>query len=145
MSCFFGNQFAHGNCYLKRSIFFILCTCFFFFFFFFLLCYLLTRLATSRLISVFFMKTILQYLYFNEVFHPEASLFLYFYHVELAHNYCLHTIFQKLHFSKSHFSETPQEKYDYVIFLQPKSPKKCRKNFENRFTIEIIMPKKYFE
>ena len=25
-------------------------------------------------------------------------------------------------------------KYDYVIFLQPKSRKKCRKDFENRFT-----------
>ena len=34
--------------------------------------------------------------------------------------YCLYTIFQNLHFSKSHFSETPQEKYDLVIFLQPK-------------------------
>ena len=62
-----------------------------------------------------------------------------------AYAYCLHTIFQKLHFSKSHFSKTSQEKYDHVIFLQPKSPKKCRKNFENRFTIKIIMPKKYFE
>ena len=43
------------------------------------------------------------------------------------------------------FSETPQEKYDHVIFLQPKSRKKCRKNFENRFTNEIKMPKNYFE
>ena len=40
---------------------------------------------------------------------------------------------QKLHFSKSRFSETPQEKYDRVIFLQPKSRK-------NRFTNKIIMP-----
>ena len=32
--------------------------------------------------------------------------------------------------SKSHFFETPQDKYDHVIFLQPKSRKKCRKNFE---------------
>ena len=55
--------------------------------------------------------------------------------------YCLHTIFQKLHFSKSHFSETPQEKYDQVIFLQPKSRKKCCKNFENWFMNKIIMPK----
>ena len=60
-------------------------------------------------------------------------------------NYCLHTIFQKLHFSKSYFSETPQEKYDHVIFLQPNSPKKCHKNFVNRFTNKIIMPKNYFE
>ena len=44
--------------------------------------------------------------------------------------YCLYTIFKKLHFSKSHFSETPQEKYDHVVFLQPKSRKKCRKNFK---------------
>ena len=44
--------------------------------------------------------------------------------------YCLHTIFQKLHFSKSH----------HVIFLQPKSRKNCRKNFENRFSNKIIMP-----
>ena len=62
-----------------------------------------------------------------------------------AYNYCLNTIFQKLHFSKSHFSETPQEKYDHVIFLQPKSLKKCRKKFENRFTSKMIMPKKYLE
>ena len=59
-------------------------------------------------------------------------------------NYCLNTISQKLHFSKSHYRETLQEKYDYVIFLQPKSRKKCRKN-ENRFTSKIIMPKNYFE
>ena len=39
-------------------------------------------------------------------------------------NYCLNTIFQKLHFSKSHFSATPQEKYDHAIFLQLMSPKK---------------------
>ena len=31
-------------------------------------------------------------------------------------SYCLNTIFQKLHFSKSHFSETQQEKYDHAIF-----------------------------
>ena len=46
--------------------------------------------------------------------------------------YCLHNIFQKLHFSKSHFSETPQEKYYHVIFLQPKSGKKCHKKFEKK-------------
>ena len=44
--------------------------------------------------------------------------------------YCLNTIFQKLHFSKSHFCETLHEKYDHVIFLQPKSRKKCCKNLK---------------
>ena len=61
----------------------------------------------------------------------------------IAH--CLNTIFQKLHFSKSHFSETPQDKYDHVIFLQLMSPKKCHKKFENRFTNKIIMPENHFE
>ena len=56
-------------------------------------------------------------------------------------NYCLCTIFQILHISISHFSETPQEKYDHVIFLQPMSRKKCHKNFENRFTNKIIVHK----
>ncbi|MEW8547924.1 MAG: hypothetical protein AB2693_30835 [Candidatus Thiodiazotropha sp.] len=60
-------------------------------------------------------------------------------------NYCLNTIFQKLHFSKSNFSETPQQKYDHAILLQPMSPKKCHKKFENRFTNKIIMPKNNFE
>ena len=64
---------------------------------------------------------------------------------EVKSSYCLNTIFQKLHFSKSHFSETPQEKYDHVIILQAMSPKKCHKNFENRFTNKIIMPKNHFE
>ena len=41
--------------------------------------------------------------------------------------------------AKENFSETPQGKYDHVIFLQPKSPKKCCKNFENRFTNKIII------
>ena len=41
--------------------------------------------------------------------------------------YCLS---EKVHISKSHFSETPQEKYDHVIFLQPKSSKKCHKNLK---------------
>ena len=41
--------------------------------------------------------------------------------------------------SKFHFSETLQEKYDHMIFLQPKSRKKGYKNFENRFTNKIIM------
>ena len=59
-------------------------------------------------------------------------------------DYCLNTIFQKLHFSKSHFCETLQE-HMTVIFLQPKSRKNCCKNFENRFTSKIIMPKEYFE
>ena len=60
-------------------------------------------------------------------------------------SYCLNTSFQKLHFSKSHFSVTPQEKYNYVIFLQPKSLKKCQNIFENWFTSKIIMPKNYLE
>ena len=59
--------------------------------------------------------------------------------------YCLNTIFQKLHFSKSQFSETPQEKYDHAIFLQLMSPKKGRKKFGDRFTNMIIMPKNHFE
>ena len=57
----------------------------------------------------------------------------------------LNTIFQKLHFSKSHFCETLQEKYDYIIFLQLTNHKKCRKNFENRFTSKLVIPKNYFE
>ena len=57
----------------------------------------------------------------------------------------LYNIFQKLHFSKSHFSETVQEKHEHIIFLQPKSHKKCRKIFENRFTNKIIMPENYLE
>ena len=59
-------------------------------------------------------------------------------------SYCLNTIFQKPHFSKSHFSETPQEKYYHAIFLQPMSPKKCHKKFENRLTNKIIIPKNIF-
>ena len=53
-----------------------------------------------------------------------------------------HHFSEWLHFSKSRFSET-QEKYYHVVFLQPKSLKKCRKKFENRFTSKIVMPKKY--
>ena len=34
----------------------------------------------------------------------------YLYSESMSRNYCLHSIFQKLHFSKSHFSERPQEK-----------------------------------
>ena len=45
------------------------------------------------------------------------------------------------HLSETAFFKMSQEKYDYVIFLQPKSPKKCCKKFENRFTSKIIMPK----
>ena len=40
------------------------------------------------------------------------------------------TIFQKLPFSKSHFSETPPAEYDYVIHLHSKILKICRKCFE---------------
>ena len=57
------------------------------------------------------------------------------------HNYCLNTIFQKLHFSKSHFSERPQEKNEHVIILHFKSLKKCHKNFENRLTNKILCKK----
>ena len=39
------------------------------------------------------------------------------------------SIFQKLHFSKSNFSERPQEKYDHVTILHSKSLKKCHKIF----------------
>ena len=42
-------------------------------------------------------------------------------------DYCLNTIFQKLHFSKSHFSERRQEKYEQVTILHSKSPKKATK------------------
>ena len=59
-------------------------------------------------------------------------------------HYCLNTTSQKLHFSKSHFSEIPQEKYDHAIFLQSMSPKKCHKKFKNRLTNKIIMPKNHF-
>ena len=54
--------------------------------------------------------------------------------VRAACSYCLSTIFQKLHFSKSHFSERPQEKYEHDIILHFKSLKKCHKNFEHRLT-----------
>ena len=59
--------------------------------------------------------------------------------------YCLNAILQKLNFSKSHFSETPQEQYDHAIFLLLMSPKKCLKMFENQFTNKIIMSKNHFE
>ena len=55
--------------------------------------------------------------------------------------YCLNTIFQKLHFSKSYFSETPQEKYDPAIYLQPMSPKKCRKKLKIGSLLKKICPK----
>ena len=59
-------------------------------------------------------------------------------------DYCLSTIFQKLHFSKSHFSENPQEKYDHVTILHSISPKKCHKNFENWLTNKKFMPESNF-
>ena len=46
--------------------------------------------------------------------------------------YCLNTIFQKLHFSKSHFSERPQEKYEHVTILHSKSLKKYHKKLTNK-------------
>ena len=58
--------------------------------------------------------------------------------------YCLNTIFQKLPFSKSHFSERPQEKYDHVIILHSKSLKKCHKKIENRLTNKNFMPENNF-
>ena len=57
--------------------------------------------------------------------------------------FCPYTIFETLPFSKYHFSETPQEKYDHAILLQPISLKKCRM-FLNRLTNKNIMPKNYF-
>ena len=62
-----------------------------------------------------------------------------------AIHYCLNTIFQKLHFSKSHFSERPQEEYEHVTILHSKSLKKCHKNFENRLTNENFMQENIFE
>ena len=55
-----------------------------------------------------------------------------------------HTIFLKLHFSKSHFSERPQEKYEHVTILHSISRKKCHKNFENQVSNENIMPENNF-
>ena len=49
------------------------------------------------------------------------------------------------HFSETALFEISQEKYDHEIFLQLMSPKQCLKNFENRFTNKIIMPKNHFE
>ena len=63
-----------------------------------------------------------------------------FHIIHVLYNYCLYSIFQKLHFSKYPFSETPQAQYDHVNFLQSKRRKKCRKNLENRFN-KIFMPK----
>ena len=76
--------------------------------------------------------------------------------------YCLNTIFQKLHFAKSHFSETiylslytairpcghsrqetPQVTYGHAIFSQLMSPKMCHKKLENRCNNKIIMPKNH--
>ena len=59
--------------------------------------------------------------------------------------YCLNTIFQKLHFSKSHFSERPQEKYENVTILHSKSLKKCQKKFENGLTNKNSMQENIFE
>ena len=64
--------------------------------------------------------------------------------IEIDQLYCLNTIFQKLHFLKSHFSENPQEKYDHVTILHSISPKKCYKNFENRLTNKTFMPESNF-
>ena len=47
---------------------------------------------------------------------------------------CLYTIFQKMHFSKSRFSERPQENYDDVTILHSKSLNRCHKNLENWLT-----------
>ena len=60
-------------------------------------------------------------------------------------NYCLHSIFQKLHFSKSNFSERPQAKCYHITILHSKSLKKCHKNFENRLTNKNFMPENSFE
>ena len=57
--------------------------------------------------------------------------------------YCLFTIFKNMLFSKSHFSERPQEKYYHVIMLHSKSLKKCHENFENWFTNKINYARKF--
>ena len=44
------------------------------------------------------------------------------------------TIFQKLQFSKSPFSETSQRKFDRVILLYAKILKKCPQNFTKIFS-----------
>ena len=59
-------------------------------------------------------------------------------------NYCLHSIFQKLRFSKSHFSERPKEKYIHVNILHSKCLKSYHKNFENRLTNKHFMPENNF-
>ena len=56
-------------------------------------------------------------------------------------NNCLHTIFQKLHFSKSHFLKDLKKKYERVTILHSKSLKKCHKNFENPLTKKVICKK----
>ena len=48
-------------------------------------------------------------------------------------------------FSKSHFSERPQENYEHVIILHSKSLKKSHKNFENRLTNKNFMQENIFE
>ena len=53
------------------------------------------------------------------------------------------TIFQKLHFSKSPFSEIPQEKYDHVTIWHSVSLKKCHKIFENWLTNKNFMPERF--
>ena len=59
--------------------------------------------------------------------------------------YCLNTIFQKLYFSKSHFSERSQEKYEHVTISHSKSLKKCHKNFEIRLTNKNFMQENIFD
>ena len=55
--------------------------------------------------------------------------------------YCPYTVFQKLPFSKFHFSEAPSGEYDRPSFCIS-SLKKCCINFENHFTNKIFMLEK---
>ena len=75
---------------------------------------------------------------FNEedIDHPVYIVLMY---------YCPYTIFQKLPFSKSHFSEIHQEKYDYGTVLHSRSLKKCRENFENQLTNKNSLPENNLE
>ena len=62
--------------------------------------------------------------------HILEILYLLYLHHPLETTFCI-----------SPCSITPTYKYDIVILLHPKSPKKYHKIFENRFTNKNLMPK----
>ena len=63
-------------------------------------------------------------------------------HMQTVAQYnCQFNIFQKLHFSKSHFFERPQEKCYHVMILHSKSLKKCHKNLKISQQINILYQK----